>query len=373
MQDLLIDHNYRLGIAWDRSKYRNHGIPYEAPPGTGYFGGSLSFEPNRTHPGSAIVVPPSKSTERIGSIRVRAVIHSTPLGGGGKRQNIVEGDHSFAFFVNPNFSIQGTFLSPGGTWDGIRSAPMAVMPNRTHEVEYSYDGVSRAEIKVDGNPVASSSNASNLIGPPMVGPVRGVGPYGVFIGHWPAQDDRYTFHGYIWEVQVWRRDDVKDLLEMLDPCCLRDMSKIFEAGMHLKKRGHSLKEAYTLLDQLAEMGARMGAEVRGDTAQQADNYDWILSQFMTAVSSGGQKPVGPVLKELAKHFMSTTTKAQMDGYAREAEEFINGLPLSRDEILGLGKEFCMNRLVEELEREKEYSENDPEWKKLREEYANRRR
>ena len=65
MDKLVIDHTYALGIAWDKTRYRNHGVLYQSPPGTGYFQGSLRFAPGRPGPGSMVVVPPSPSLAEI--------------------------------------------------------------------------------------------------------------------------------------------------------------------------------------------------------------------------------------------------------------------------------------------------------------------
>src|SRR5690606_29750482 len=117
--------SYSLGIAWDRTAFRNHGVVHRAPPGTGFFKGSLSFSKARGGPGSLVVIPPSPSMERMGAVRVRVLAYLHPSGHAAHRHNLVEGEHSFALFMNSNRSIQGTFLAPDGRWIGIKSAPNA--------------------------------------------------------------------------------------------------------------------------------------------------------------------------------------------------------------------------------------------------------
>ena len=95
-----------------------------------------------------------------------------------------------------------------------------------------------AEILVNQARVASSYDASFLTGPPLVGAVRGVGPHGVFIGHWPEPSDVYTFNGYIRNVQVYKRDKLEDLLKLLDPCCTSDLKFWYELRDKLRTRVH---------------------------------------------------------------------------------------------------------------------------------------
>ena len=145
---LVIDHSYSLGIAWDKTEYRNHGLLCQTPPGTGFFQGSLSFTPGRTSPGSAIIVPHKRShpdsLDEMGAVRVHCFIYTLSPGGGTERQNIVEGHLSFAFFINPDLSLEGTFLDSNGNWIGIRSRPRSIVPNQWFEVDYWYDGISRS-------------------------------------------------------------------------------------------------------------------------------------------------------------------------------------------------------------------------------------
>ena len=121
MNKLVIDHSYSLGIAWDKTDYRNHGLLHQVLPGASTFRGSLSFSPRRSFPGSAIIIPTSKSLQEIGSIKIRCMIYSTARGGGAARQNIVEGHLSFAFFINSDLSLQGTFLDPNNNWTWIHN------------------------------------------------------------------------------------------------------------------------------------------------------------------------------------------------------------------------------------------------------------
>ncbi len=116
LDTIIVDHSYALGMAWDKGRFRNHGALYETQSGNGFFRGSLSFAPGRNSPGSAVVIPPSKSLEDIGAVKVRSLVFTTGVGGGARRQNIEEGNLSFAFFINPDLYLQGTFLNSANQW-----------------------------------------------------------------------------------------------------------------------------------------------------------------------------------------------------------------------------------------------------------------
>lgn len=372
MDKLVIDHSYALGIAWDKTLYRNHGVLYQAPPGTGYFQGSMQFEPARAAPGSMVIVPPSPSLAEIGAMKTRCRIYTTPKGGGAQRQNIVEGHLSFAFFINPDLSLQGTFLDPTSNWAGIRTAPRAIVPNRWFEVEYWFDGISAAEILVDGVRVASSYNPPNLIGPPMLGPVRGVGPRGVAIGHWPEPDDRYTFHGYIREVQLYKRDDVEDLLKLLDRCCLRDLTDIYALARKLRGKGYDLNYAKQLRQQLVAEGSQFVASLRGTSEQASNELGALLQQFLYAMSRRGSVPLGPSLRPLLEWMAEHLDPQQSDDLLARMQGFLKDLPVGEDQLQDLMKRLCFSKVKEAVDEEVKRTERDPKWERLRERFKARR-
>jgi hypothetical protein len=372
MDKLVIDHSYALGIAWDKTLYRNHGVLYQSPPGTGQFQGAMQFAPAKPAPGSMVVVPPSPSLAEIGALKTRCRIYTTPKGGGAQRQNIIEGHLSFAFFINPDLSLQATFLDSTSNWTGIRTPARAVVPNRWFELEYSYDGISAAEILVDGVRVASSYSPANLIGPPMLGPVRGIGPRGVAIGHWPEPDDRYTFNGYIRDVQVYKRDDVEDLLKLLDRCCLKDLTGIYDLTRKLRRKGYDLNYANRLRQQLVAEGSQLAASLRGTSEAASIELQGLLQQFLYAMSRRGSVPLGPSLRPLMNWMAARLDPQEFDDLLARMQGFVKELPVTEDELQELAKGLCFSKLKDALEEEAKRTEKDPDWKKLRERFKAKR-
>lgn len=368
MDKLVVDHSYALGIAWDRTEYRNHGLLYQTPPGSGFFQSSLSFAPGRTAPGSMVVVPPAKSFAEIGAVRARARIYTTALGGGARRQNVIEGHLSFALFVNPDLSVQATFLDSTGNWTGIRSGVRAVVPNQWFNIEYWYDGISAAEILINGTRVASAFNPVSHVGAPMRGPVRGIGPRGIAIGHWPEPDDRYTFNGYVRDVQVYKRDDLEDLLKLLDKCCLRDLSQWYDLGNRLRKDGYNLAYARRIKDQLVALGSETMADLRGGSEQATEQLNALLQQFLWALSRRGSVPLGPSLMPLLTWMATRASPQQAADVEARARALLSDLPLKEDELLDIVNRLCFTKLRETVETEGKKTESDPQWKRIREKF-----
>jgi hypothetical protein len=362
---LVIDHSYSLGMAWDQTPFRNHGLVHQAMPGTGYTQGAFSFAPGRTWPGAAIVVPPAKSLQRIGAVRIRARVLTTSKGGGAQRQNIVEGHLSFAFFVNPDLSLQGTFLSPSNNWTGIRTPPRAIVPNKWFQVEFWYDGISAAQILVDGVAVADAYDPASQQNGTMTGPVRGVGAHGVFIGHWPEKDDRYTFDGFIRDVQFFKRDDEEDLLKLLDPCCLRDLREVYKAGEDLRKQGYDLRYGRKVLDEIVAAGTELMGSWRGGDAQATQELNDLMRQFLHAVRHRNSTPLGPSLRPLLEWVADHASSSELTNTSERMTKLLEGLPLKPEQILELGNKLCFGKLKDGIEEEVKRLDKDPRWQERR--------
>lgn len=373
MKRLIIDHSYNLGLAWDRSQYRNHGVLHYTPRGNGVFGQSLSFARGRTAPGSCVIVLPSKSMVNLGAVRIRADINTNHTGT--KRQNIVEGDRSFAFFINGDFSLQGTFLDPQGKWVGIRSPAHILEKNRWYEVEFWYDGVSQAEIHLQalgsGNAtmqrVAHSFDSQFRQNGKMRGPVRGVGPKGMFIGHWPAADDRYTFDGHIRSVKLFKRDEFEKN-PFADPCCKPDVKKWMKMADKMKHSGFDIDKIRQMQGGLNNLVGDIIGDLHGDDEGKADELNSLINQFMLALKNRNADSTIPSIEALAEHLSQGLHPGQVDKLRDSAEAIVDAVPLSRDEILELGDELCFSGFRQDIDDFVKRTENDPKWEKAREKF-----
>jgi hypothetical protein len=373
MDKLVLDHKYNLGIAWDQTKFRNHGIVHQAVPGSGYLQGSFSFAPGRTWPGSAVVVPPARSLRKLGALRVRASILTVGKGGGASRQNILEAHLSFAVFVNPDLSLQATFVSPANRWTGLRTGPRAIVPDKWFQVEFWYDGISAAQILVDGVVQASSLDAASQVDGSMGGPVRGVGPHGIFIGHWPEKDDRYTFEGFIRDVQVYKRDDEEDLLKLMDPCCARDLRDFYDVGERLRDQGYDLQDARSVLEKIIGSGTELIASWRGESEEDTRTLNDMLAQFLFALSRRNSLPIEPSLLPLLEWVAEHADMDQLAEAGDRVEEILEALPLTQDELLDFGNKLCFAKFRGDIEEEVKRLDKDPRWNEIRKRHIRQQR
>jgi hypothetical protein len=184
MNKLILHHIYANGLAFDVSQNGNHGFPILVVPSTGPFLSTFAFN----QWGSRINVRPSASLQNLFSIRAIVRFYLSPRGQL-HRFNLMEGHLSYALFVNPDASLQGTILDTNSAWNGATSGPGVVTSNAWHVAELRHDGVSNLQLFLDGNVVAQTYN--------VVGPVRSVADEGIAIGHWPGGSGVYTFEGIL--------------------------------------------------------------------------------------------------------------------------------------------------------------------------------
>lgn len=361
MNKLVIDHSYALGMAWDKSRFRNHGVLHKVAPGTGDFNGALSFAKGRGSPGSLVVIPPSSSLQRIGAVRVRAQIYMDPQGRP-RRHNIVEGHLSFALAVQPDLSLRGSFWVPRDRWIGIQTPPGTVVPRRWTLVEYWYDGVCNAEILVNGTRVASSFDATALHSGPLSGPVSGIGPLGVFVGHWAAMQDLHTFDGYIRRVQVYKRDDIENLLKLIDPCCMPDMKYWHELINRLEKRGYTPKAGRNTLDQMMAQGAEVMVSITNGNEQRTTELQQLLRQYLYAVKfRRNGVPIEPPVRRLLKWILEHATSEQLEAARNMVSALREQLPMDQRELGELAQRMCFGSMKENIEKEVRRLAEDPEW------------
>jgi len=204
MNKLVIRQTYIHGIAFDTSNNRNHGVPYAV---TQTAAGALAPAFEFRSPDSRVVIRPSTSLHDLIAVRAVATFYVDLAGGVmTRRYNLIEGELSFALFVNPDGSLMGTILDANGHWNGAQSAPNLVQPKRWYQAELRHDGINESLIFLDGVQVGAGYAAP--------GQVRSVGPNGVAVGHWPEPPGVYTMDG-LSRLRAW-------VLQLGSPCAMED-------------------------------------------------------------------------------------------------------------------------------------------------------
>jgi hypothetical protein len=211
MLKLLLDHDYDRPVpAVDRSQFSNHGrvigasfAPDGARPGSG----ALLFGA----PGSAVRVAWRPSWARLNALLVEAWIRVEPKG---VRHNVVEGDGSFALFVDDDGSLVGSifgYVDGAGSpaWNTVSSGthspdgvPQRVPASQWCKLTFQHDGLTRARLFIDERLVGARGDYRSG--------VIGVASAGVVIGNWTLAE-QYAFSGAIDRVRVWCRDELAPL------------------------------------------------------------------------------------------------------------------------------------------------------------------
>lgn len=284
----IVNQTYLRNVAVDSSGYSNNGIPVQV---TAEYPGFLF-----NTPGSRINIPPARSLENLGAIQAGVQFQLQP-GGAPHRFNLVEGFESFAFFVNPDYSIQGTILDATSSWNGATSPPGVVSTGATHTAILVCDGVSLIQIYLDGALVAETYS--------IPGSVRTVGTLGIAVGHWPNPPGQYTFEGSIYQFILQKYDPQQDIWKLLDSCCvhwskllcfLQQLGKRGITSAQLVAAGAALTQASNItqvalrggtkagtLRQLALAGQAMGALRRHDL----DALAGVLQQVQADIAALG--------------------------------------------------------------------------------------
>lgn len=213
MLKLILDYDFHQPVpAIDRSPFANHGQVLQAPfaaDGRATGSGALLFQ----QAGSAIRTAWRPVWQKLVAIAVEAWIFVTP---NGARRNIVEGDGSFAFFIDPDDTLVGSVFSlvDGASvpnWNVVSSGthspdgvPQRVPLNRWCKVVFHHDGITRGRLFLDDRLIGVRGDY--LSG---VGPVAGTG---VVVGNWTLAN-QFAFAGAIDSVRVWKRDEAELIRE----------------------------------------------------------------------------------------------------------------------------------------------------------------
>jgi hypothetical protein len=243
----IVSQTYVNNVAVDTSAYSNNGIPIQVTPG---YPGFLFDQP-----GSRISIPPSATLQNLGAIQA-AVRFTLQPSGTLHRFNLAEGFESFALFVNPDYSVEGTILDATSAWSGPVSAPGVVSAGATHTAVLVCDGVNAIQIFLDGALVAEDYA--------VPGGVRSVGSLGIAVGHWPNPPDTYTFQGTIYQFILLKYDPLQDLLNLLDPCCV-NWRELLLFLRELAARGVTPAQLAGAGAKLAEAGNVTQMTLRGGT------------------------------------------------------------------------------------------------------------
>ncbi|HEX9888420.1 MAG TPA: hypothetical protein VGA69_03000 [Nitriliruptorales bacterium] len=334
----ILHHTYANGRATDASGNGNHGVPTQTAPGTGDVVGSLYFNGH----GSRVDVPPSADLADLQGLRVRVRVkiprwwwwwlwwtwHWLPhvpfvrrwwwrwwwLR---RRHNLVEGHLSFALFVQPNRSVRGTILDANGMWRGPVTQARVVKLGQWHTIEFGHDGVVSAAIAVDGVTQATMHD--------LAGPVRGVGPKGVTVGHWPEPPHVYSLHGWIDDLEIWREEPDP---ERTDDCC--GSVEVADGTIDdLKEEGWDATRAKQVYVELERFEADLRVAVTGGDPARAAEVALLAARGSSAVSRGDAVEAVSALGATLQLFADRLTDVQLDAFRTRAEDLVMRLPLAK--------------------------------------------
>jgi hypothetical protein len=282
----VVSHSYTTAFAVDTSGFFNDGLPLNVDPAFPGFG--------FPHTNARINIRPSPSLSELECIRAAVRFTLVPRGAA-HRYNLLEGYESFALFINPDLSVSGTILDASSQWAGPTSAANVVTPGQHHSAVLDCDGINMVRVSLDGAVVAESYTVS--------GAVRGIGGYGLTVGHWPDPPDQYYFEGTIFDVLLQKYDPIADLMSVLDPCCFdRDAlaawlrrkgaegvtsSKLVNAGQQLRDAARAAAHALRQ-DDKTRTGQQQALAAALMQATRRKDVRWltnVVNQWQAASSS----------------------------------------------------------------------------------------
>lgn len=179
------------------------------------------------HPESKITVSPSSEMSSWPGFRVAVLFKPDKFN---RRLNLIEGDRSFAFFIESDGRLKGTIYD-GSIWYGVETAPGTIKPDIWYSAEYRYDPSTALSLYLDGQLVGFEITHGD--------PVRSVGPVGIKIGYWPGGDSRYTFLGLLGPITIWKLDPYEETIERFGK---------FVCGIHKNSNGQQKDIWDTLLN-----------------------------------------------------------------------------------------------------------------------------
>ena len=328
MYRCVVHHTYTNGRATDVSGRGNHGVPTATVAGTGEDASSLFFNGGD----SRVDIPPSDDLADLRGLRVRVRFKARRLpwwwlwrrwwwrrfGWRPHRQNLVEGHLSFALFVQPNGSVMGTVVDANGNWRGPVSPPGVIKAGQWHTVEFGHDGIVSAAIAVDGVTVARMDD--------LIGPVRGVGPTGVTVGHWPEPPHVYTLAGWIDSMEIWRDEPLPEETAV-DDCC--GSPEVVDAAVdELREDGWDEGKVRELVKRLERLEADLRVAVTGGDATRVALVNSLAARGGGAVASGNrQEAMSAVVGTL--HLFAQMSEARQEAFSTRAQGLVAELPYAQ--------------------------------------------
>jgi hypothetical protein len=275
----VVNQTYTGNLAVDSSGFFNHGVPVQVAashPGFAF-----------SQPGSRINVKPSASLSTLGCINVEVGFTLSPRGSA-HRYNLAEGFLSFALFVNPDLSLQGTIVDDAGNWTGAVSAAGIVSPATTHVAGLQCDGVSMVRLLLDGQVVGANYG--------VYGEVRGIGALGLAIGHWPDPPDQYTFEGTILGALLQKYEPQGDL-SLIDPCCF-DRDALAAWFRAMARKGVTRAQLVQASQALQTATRAAVVAVRGGDAARTEQHHALTASLLSALKRHDCGALEEVLKQL---------------------------------------------------------------------------
>lgn len=157
------------------------------------------------HPESKIICSTRTAFSGWRGVRVRVYFNPDAASG---RLNLVEGDGSFALFVEPGGVLRGTINDGSPTWWGVSSVPGKVTPGRWHFAEFLYDSGQLLALSLNGQLLGVRTTAGL--------PILPVGAAGIYVGYWPGGDARYTFRGLMGPVWLDTLDERESIVGIIN-------------------------------------------------------------------------------------------------------------------------------------------------------------
>lgn len=281
---LILHHRYTGGIGFDFSDHGNHGVVRGAHlQSGGANAGTLRFDGGSDR----VDVARRDSTDRMREfhVRVRFFCELNP-GDPPQRMNLVEGESSFALFVESTWRIGATTrwvdTGPGPTsstgWDGIFTPYGSVTPNRWHTVDYRFDGIGHSQVVLDGSVIGERWNHP--------APIQPLAARGITIGHWPG-DDRYTLKGHLGEVKIWREEPERDPGGNLEDCCI-DRGWVDDRVAEARRAGWDLERTLATIDDLSGALRDAASAVRGGDRARTLRLQASTRDAMSAMGLGNR-------------------------------------------------------------------------------------
>jgi hypothetical protein len=253
--------------------------------------------------------------------------------GAAHRYNLAEGHLSFALFVNPDRSIEGTILDGGGIWTGAASGAGAVSPGVRHSAVLQCDGISMVRVVLDGTMVAANYGVSGL--------VRGVGPFGIAVGHWPDPPDVYTFQGTIFAFLLRAYDPQNDRIRGISPCCF-DRPAIARWFTAMAKKGVTADKLSQAADQLAAVAKAAAIAMRGGQEAATLTQQTLAAAVSYALSRRDFAALQAALEQWQHYAKQRLSAADQAKYAAELQAAFAAFGLDWADWCELMRLFCLD-------------------------------